>query len=165
MDKVQSVNVSDIEHIGIVVQDIQKAAHFYSITLGTSQFRIFELNVTDEMLQGFTQGKTSIGKLKIGIAQKGNLIFELIEIVEGRTIYKEFIDAIGANVHLGFDVDDLDRALSDLDGQGVEVFLRGQTSDGEVAFVGGEGTGNILIELMQSERLLLDRLSNLEEKL
>jgi len=165
MDKVQSVNVSDIEHIGIVVQDIQKAAHFYSITLGTSQFRIFELNVTDEMLQGFTQGKTSIGKLKIGIAQKGNLIFELIEIVEGRTIYKEFIDAIGANVHLGFDVDDLERALSDLDGQGVEVFLRGQTRDGEVAFVGGEGTGNILIELMQSERLLLDRLSSLEEKL
>ncbi|MFC2058999.1 VOC family protein [Chloroflexota bacterium] len=164
MSKGKSATVTDIEHIGIVVQDIEKAAHFYSVTLGTTPFRIFELNVTDEMLQGFTQGKTSTGRLKIGIAQKGNLIFELIEIVEGRTVYQEFIDDTGSDVHLGFDVDDLNKAMAQFEGQGIEVFLRGDTGNGEVAFIGGEGTGNVLIELMQPKRSLLDRLASIEEK-
>lgn len=166
MGKEQAQNISELDHIGILVPDIQKAADFYSLTLGIGPFQIFEINVTEEMLRGVTRGQCRPGRLKIGIAPKGKVNIELIEVVEGETVYKEFLDSNGSMLHhLGFEVADLEQELAAIEARGVEVPFSIQHSQGGAALLGGEGTGgNILIELVQAEKPLSERLKGMQGK-
>ena len=158
--------ISDLDHIGIVVKDIQRSANFYSLALGIGSFRIFELQVTEEMLRGFPPGTVSPGKTKIGIAQKGSVIIELIEVVEGKSLFSDFLESMGEGVHhLGCDVADLEKEVARLEGQGMETVLRGKTGEGGVVFLRGEGSGGVLVELLQSEKSLAERLESMQKRL
>ncbi len=162
----QAPNISELDHVGILVEDIQKAADFYSRTLGIGPFQIFELNVTEEMLRGVTRGPRRPGRLKIGVAPKGKIVIELIEVVGGGTVYKEFLDSNGSMLHhLGFEVKDLEQAVEAIEARGVEVPFSIQHSQGGAAFIGGEVTGGgMVIELVQAEKPLLERLAAMQGK-
>ena len=121
-NEVKALNISDLDHIGIPVQDIEKAADFYSRALGIGPFQIHELNVTEGMLRGVTRGPRRTGKLKIGVAPKGGINIELIEVMDGGTIYREFLDSNGSMMHhLGFEVNDLEQVVATIESRGIEV--------------------------------------------
>ena len=166
MEKKQTSGISGPDHIGILVTDIQKAADFYSRALNIGPFHIYELNVTPEMLNGVTRGPRRPGKLKIGVAPKGNIAIELIEVVGGGTIYKEFLDANGSMLHhLGFEVADLEKELTAIEARGIKVPFSIVHSQGGAALIGGEETGgNMVIELVQAKKPLLERLAAMQEK-
>lgn len=166
MEKGQSSNISELDHIGILVEDIQRAADFYSQALNMGPFHIFELDVTEDMLKGVSRGPRMQGKLKIGVAPWGRIVIELLEVIEGGTIYKEFLDANGSMLHhLGFEVKDLEKELAEMEARGVEVPFSITHSQGGAAFIGGGETGSgMVIELVQAEKPLLERLAAMQGK-
>ena len=141
---------SKIDHVGLVVRDIDKAIEYYQ-SLGIGPFEP-PPNVAsrERKVRGKPIPVDSI-KVKEKSARIGPLLFQLIQPVEGESIWKEFLETRGEGVqHLGFIVDDIEKEEARLVAKGVEPV---QTS----RFIAGGGytyfdtgrVGGVLTELIQ----------------
>ncbi len=154
--KDQPVKAGEIEHIGIVVRDLQKAIDFYSAALGIGPFRIFEMGARGRQ-------ESPRAKHRLGLCQAGNVTIELIELPEGPHRYKEILETRGEAVHLGLYVANLEQELARAKSLGLSVLSPnsiGALSDGgNSALLGGEGSGGIFIQLLQAKKHLIERVA------
>ena len=123
-----------IEHIGIVVKDIDQVTESWSALLGIGSWTIREID-------------RDTVKFKMAFADLGSIRIELVQPVEGRIFHSEFLDEHGEGLHhLGFTVDDLDGVVASLAIKGAKVVNKGQ---GSFAYIETGGPGGVLFELIQ----------------
>jgi 4-hydroxyphenylpyruvate dioxygenase-like putative hemolysin len=89
------------------------------------------------------RGRPASYQMKVALATVGSLIYEVIEPVEGETIYADFLAERGPGLqHLGVIVADLDEAVAALRAEGYEVLMSGRgfgvAGDGAFAYMGTE---------------------------
>jgi catechol 2,3-dioxygenase-like lactoylglutathione lyase family enzyme len=119
---------SQLHHIAIVVEDIERAVKYYS-SLGIGPFQSYpplrdyvKVNVPD---------KDAFYNLTIRQAQVGPVALQLIQPGEGRSIYRDFLNRRGEGVfHLGFMVEDVEKEEAKLKEQGLKVLSSGRRVDG-----------------------------------
>ena len=83
--------------ICVVVEDLNEAMKRYSDLLGVGPFLLYsvdsrELGVTRE-------GKPTNYRIRVGMAKMGGAVLELLENLEGQTIWKDFFDKHGECLH------------------------------------------------------------------
>lgn len=135
--------------IGVVVRDMDRAKAFYE-RLGIGPFvegpsahalerRIYGEPAPDAMVRG-------------AIAQMGQIEFELLEPVSGKSIQGEFLETHGEGVvHICAHTDDIDRDIEELTGLGYEVISEGRIEDGgRFAYFDTRETGGLILELFQT---------------
>ena len=134
--------------IGVVVRDMDRAKAFYErIGVGpfvegpsahTLERRIYGEIAPDAQVRG-------------AITQMGNIEFELMEPVAGRTIQSDFLEQHGEGVvHLCAHTDDLDRDIKELTDLGYEVISEGRIEDGgHFAYFDTREVGGLVLELFQ----------------
>ena len=110
------IKVGNLNHIGLVVEDIDKAAEFYSSVFGLGPF-----SVDTYTLEGVSyRGKPVDAVMKAAFGFSGDFMIELVEVVEGETPHTEFFRARGDGVqHLAFPVDDMETSLARLAERGI----------------------------------------------
>jgi catechol 2,3-dioxygenase-like lactoylglutathione lyase family enzyme len=89
-------------------------------------------------------------RANISLGYSGDLQLELIQPVEGASIYTEFLAAHGPGLHhVCFPVEDLDTAVADAERDGLPVLMRGSMMGGEIefAYVDGAAAGAPYVEL------------------
>jgi hypothetical protein len=81
----------------------------------------------------------------------GDIEFELLEPVAGRTIQSEFLERHGEGVvHLCAFTDNLDLDIQELTGLGYDVISQGRIDDGgQFAYFDTRETGGLVLELFQ----------------
>ncbi len=139
-------------HVSVAVRDMNKAIEYYK-SLGIGPFPPFigpsgPVPLTEKMLMG----KPSDYSVDIRHAQGGvgQLIFELIEPLEGETPVKEFLEKKGEGIqHIGFTVDDLDKETAKMAEKGFRVTQSGKTPDAKWAYYETDAIGGVVIELIQ----------------
>ena len=141
---------SELHHVTIAVNDIERAVKFYE-SIGIGPFKSFftlrefvKLNVPDE---------SAFFKSKVRQAKIGAVSLQLVEPpVEGKTIYREFLDQMGEGVqHLGFLVDDIDKAETELKGLGLRVTESARRADGSgFTYFDTEAIGGVTLEIRQN---------------
>jgi methylmalonyl-CoA/ethylmalonyl-CoA epimerase len=139
--------ISQFNQIGIAVHNLEETAQFLKNNLGI-EVLIIPMPQAHAVLRGREVSFTT----KIGLARVGSMDLELMEIVEGEHIVKEFIDKHGPGIHhLGMYVDDLDAAVEKWTAAGGKVIQRTKHPSGiGTAFLDTESTlGNIYIELIK----------------
>ena len=95
------------DQIGIAVKDVDKTGAFMNQSFGI-EFLTMEMPRARALLRGKEVEFIS----RIGIAKVGEMDLELVQILEGEHIVKEFLDRNGPGLHhLGIYVDDLEAAL------------------------------------------------------
>jgi methylmalonyl-CoA epimerase len=127
-----------IDHIGIVVRDIEAALKIYEKGLGFTATRVEE--VPDQAV-------------KIAFLPVGDSELELLEPTRPDTGIARFLEKRGEGVHhVCLEVDDIEAALARLAAQGVELIdstprlgSRGQ----RYAFAHPKSTSGVLIELYE----------------
>ncbi len=149
LDKLSNMKLPPIEHIGIVVRDVEKAMESYSSVLGWGPFEAFEIE-----MKNFTyRGRPGDARLKVALSQGGAVQLDLIEVLEGETPYSDFLREKGEGLqHLCCAaVDDLDRVLAELTAEGIEAVYHGDLPDLglRVAYAAGDKTGGVMIELYE----------------
>jgi hypothetical protein len=82
--------------ISAVVKDIDKTTEFLSGSVGLGSWEIFEFSPQkDELMVG------EPFKLKVAWANVGNpLVYELIQPLEGRSVWSQFFETKGEGLHL-----------------------------------------------------------------
>jgi methylmalonyl-CoA/ethylmalonyl-CoA epimerase len=114
----QAFNLGPIDQVGYVVEDLDRALPHYAALFGP-------FDVNEYALQGLVSHGTSIDcRLKIATNQSGPIEIELIQVVEGETLYSEHLRRHGEGLHhIRFRVDDVDATLAALTQAGYDTLL------------------------------------------
>ena len=100
--------VTNIPYVGIVCKDVQKTIEAYWNILGVGPWSIFEYG-SPEVADLKYRGKPGWGRFKVAVAQTEPIGIELIEPVEGNSIYTDWLDEHGEGLHhLSIVVEDMD---------------------------------------------------------
>lgn len=132
-----------IDHIGIVVKDLDKSLKVYTEVLGIA---LESVEVNDPY------------KVTIAFLPVGETLVELIEpTVAAGTMIADFLKTHGEGVHhIAFQVDNLDAALERLKAGGVPLIDETAKSGGRgtrVAFIHPSSSNNVAIELLEKKCL------------
>jgi methylmalonyl-CoA/ethylmalonyl-CoA epimerase len=140
---------SKVDQIGVVVRNIEGAIKYYE-ALGIGPFIPFRnTDVVERQMWGKPVSPNSI-KSVIELTKIGTLELELIEPVEGNSIWSEFLTTHGEGVqHLGFFVDDINKEEAKMVRKGFTVVYRSRFSNGDGAAYFQTDAGGFLLELIQ----------------
>jgi len=129
------MNISHIEHIGIAVNSLDEAIPYYENVLGLKCYAIEE--VTDQ-------------KVKTAFFMVGQTKIELLESTDPEGPIGKFIEKKGPGVHhLAFAVDNVNEALADVAGKGVQLIDKAGRKGAEgmnIGFLHPKSTLSVLTE-------------------
>ncbi|HEY7021244.1 MAG TPA: methylmalonyl-CoA epimerase [Ktedonobacterales bacterium] len=134
--------VKRIDHVAIVVRELEMALRFYRDTLGIAPSRVID----------FPQEGVKIAFLPLG--GPGGSEIELLEPTDPSGGVARFLEKRGEGLHhLCLEVEDIDEALSELTVAGSAVLDTAPrpTAEGRGIFLHPKGTGGVLLELVQRE--------------
>ena len=132
--------IKRIDHIAVVVEDIERALSLFRDTLG------LELSHTETIPK---QG------VKIAFLPVGESKIELLEPLNADTNVAKFLAKRGGGMHhICLEVEDIDAALADLKEKGVRLINKTAVAGahGRVAFIHPKSTHGVLIELLERSK-------------
>ncbi len=143
-----SSTFTNIFQIGLVVRDMDKAIQrFTALGVGPFKPRILSPDAKETF-----RGKPFFPsqRVKIEVAQVGNLELELIQPIDGASPHQEFLDEKGEGIqHLGIFVKDVKQEAKTLTEKGAEVLLTSERiGGGRVAYLDLNAAG-LIIEIVQ----------------
>jgi methylmalonyl-CoA/ethylmalonyl-CoA epimerase len=134
---VTPVGLQRIDHIGLVVQDLDAALQTYCNSLG---FRLLErISIPEQLVEA-------------AFLDAGNGTVELIAPTDTTSGTARFLQTRGEGTHhLCFEVEDIVAALAELEAKGLKLIdaTPRQGVHGLVAFVHPKATHGLMIELLQ----------------
>ena len=145
------VKLPPVQQVCIVVKDIDRAIEYYTSTFGMGPFSVLDVDMEGVLLRG----KPISAKIKVAFADSGPLQIELIQPVEGKSIYTEFLDSKGEGLHhLAFQVDDLDALLAELSKEGIEPIWHQRLPQFGIAFayLNTDRIGGVIFELIEVKK-------------
>jgi len=134
--------VKRIDHVAIVVRELESALRFYRDTLGVAPSRVID----------FPREGVKIAFLPLG--GPGGSEIELLEPTDPAGGVARFLEKHGEGMHhICLEVEDIDEALAELTAAGAAVLdtTPRPTAEGRGIFLHPKGTGGVLLELVQRE--------------
>jgi methylmalonyl-CoA/ethylmalonyl-CoA epimerase len=118
--------IGSIEHVSVLVRDLNQALEHYTNDLGMGPWGVYTL--TPDWIRDMTvHGKEQSYVYKLALCNVGPVLYELMESVQGPSIYEEFLRERGEGVqHLGYFVEDIDAEISKMDSRGFALVLSGR---------------------------------------
>jgi len=143
----QQLELPEVGQVGVVVEDLDRAAAFLESSFGLGPFRVEELEAPNV----WDRGQEKHIKARLGFAPMGQVELELIHIVEGDSVHVEFLRQHGEGIHhLGFKVEDFEAKLQQAKAMGFEVL---QTGPGGrfYAYLDTRRCGGLIFELIEGD--------------
>jgi 4-hydroxyphenylpyruvate dioxygenase-like putative hemolysin len=138
-----------------VVKDADRAANYFSSILGLGPFKSLILPSYSATIRG----KPANYKLKILLADLGRVELEIVEVLEGETIHKEFLEARGEGLHhIGLFVKDIEKEIERWKKRGINILQIGRDpppapEDAYYAYMDTTQTAGVIIELLSNTLL------------
>lgn len=145
--------IRDIAQICIIVPDLDKAVeNFWNVFgIGPWHFYTYGKPLVKRMTR---KGKPSEYKMRVALANAGKMRIELIEPLEGDTVYQEFVEKHGYGVHhLGVLTENMQESLERAEAAGLAMTQDGAgfgpDDDGHYAYLDTEDLISTTIELIE----------------
>ena len=143
----QQLELPAVSQIGVVVEDLDRAASFLESSFGLGPFRVEELEAPNV----WDRGQEKHIKARLGFATMGQVELELIHIVEGDSVHLEFLRQHGEGIHhLGFRVADFEAKLQQAREMGLEVLQTGPLGR-FYAYLDTRRHGGLIFELIEDD--------------
>lgn len=130
------MKAKSIEHIGIAVENLEESIRYYEDVLGLECYAVEE--VVDQ-------------KVKTAFFKVGDTKIELLESTDPEGPIGKFIEKKGPGIHhMAFAVEDVQKALLDLEEKGIRLIDKQPRSGAEnlqIGFLHPKSTGGVLTEL------------------
>lgn len=142
-----------IAQVAIIVQDLERAVENYWRLFGIGDWHFYTYG--KPLVKRMTyQGQPSDYKMRVALSYLGPMRIELIEMVEGDTVYADFVEEHGYGVHhFGVLVEDMDAAISEAEAAGLVMTQDGagfgRDGDGHYAYLNTEDKIGVTIELIE----------------
>jgi len=146
-----------IIQVGQVVKDLDRAVERYWKLFGIGPWRMY--TYCKPLLKIFNyHGEPVDSRFRVALCWIGPLCIELIEEIQGDTIYADFVREHGYGLHhLGVGVGDMEAGLAQAQAAGISIMQEGggQGADGSghFAYLDTESEVGTIIELIQFPEL------------
>jgi methylmalonyl-CoA/ethylmalonyl-CoA epimerase len=119
------IQLKRLVQIGIVVADRDQTTQLLTSLFGMGPFRFVEWPDRAES-KYYYRGVEENVRIKQAFVQLGDVEVELIQPVEGRSGYKDFLDQTGGGIHhVLFEVPDIDPVIQKLEKHGITLLQSG----------------------------------------
>lgn len=98
MKAMNTVPLTQVLQVAVVVKDLRRSMEHYWHTLRIGPWQIYTFQ-PPALTNTKVRGKETHYTMKLALAQVGNVQWELIEPLEGPSIYKEFLAQRGEGLH------------------------------------------------------------------
>jgi 4-hydroxyphenylpyruvate dioxygenase-like putative hemolysin len=141
------ISLPEVCQLGVVVKDVDEAVKYYSTKFGLGPFKVTTVSRSGAIVHG----KPVDYKVKLAFANIGKLQLELIQVLEGKTIQKEFLDEKGEGLHhLGFQVKDIEAEVAKWKKLGFKVLQR--SKEPLFAYMDTDKVAGVIFELIQPSK-------------
>jgi hypothetical protein len=145
-----------VGQLALVVPDVDASIRAYWSLLGIGPWRIY--TVGDGLTDVTYRGQPARFKIRYGLALSGDLTMEIIQPLEGPSIWHEYLERRGASLHhFNFYVDDFDAAVALIGDEGWSAVQTGDgfgaSRDGRFAYYEHSDAIGCLVELVQAPSL------------
>ena len=142
-----------VTQVAIVVADLDAAVEHYWKTFGIGPWHFYTYGKPLVKKMSY-HGEPTEYKMRVALSYLGPTRIELIEQVEGHTVYSDFIAEHGYGVHhFGVLVDDMEAALAEAEVAGLAMTMDGsgfgRDGDGHYAYLDTEEKLGVTIELIE----------------
>jgi catechol 2,3-dioxygenase-like lactoylglutathione lyase family enzyme len=144
-----------VAQVGILVPDLAKGIATWSSLLGTDDWLVYTYGPENVPHLEY-RGAPGIFRMHLALTGSGPQV-ELIESLEGPSIYTEWISEHGYGLHhLGFRVPSAEHAVREVTAGGVELLQAGsgygQDGDGGFAYFDTQDTVGVIVEAIEVPR-------------
>jgi 4-hydroxyphenylpyruvate dioxygenase-like putative hemolysin len=144
---------SSVGQLGFVVENVDRMVTAYHDVFGIGDWKIYTYGPKILSLMTYL-GKPTIYSSRIALGYFGTTRIELIQPLEGKTIYSDFIEKHGYGLqHLGIYVQDIRGAIKLVKQHGITIIMEGAgfglDGDGYYAYLDTEERFGICYELIQ----------------
>jgi 4-hydroxyphenylpyruvate dioxygenase-like putative hemolysin len=135
-----------VYQLGYVVSDIERACKHYEAVFGTGPFSdVIDVNMDGAILRGKPVDTT----IKVAFVESGDIQIELIQPVEGKNLYTEFLETRGEGIHhLGYQVEDMAAMKAVFAGKVGEPIFHRDMGIMEFAYYDTSEVGGLMIEFL-----------------
>lgn len=140
---VEKLILPEPTHIGYVTRDIERTMGSLQKYFGLGSFK----KLAPDYFNRRYRGKPGDFKTQLAFARAGNIVYELIEVLQGETIYEDFLREHGEGIHhLGYEISDLAKWTEAYRKVGVEPIMSGERTGLKWAYF---NTPAITVELLE----------------
>ena len=145
----QSFRVDEIVQVAVVVKNLQKAMENYWKTLGIGPWSIYTY-APPALREPMVRGKLVNYSMRLAIAQVGSVQLELIEPLEGPSVYKEFLAERGEGLHhIQSRIENVDETLAAFKEMGINILMSGKFGEGEFYYMDTEPVLGTVYEVVK----------------
>lgn len=142
-----------IAQVAIIVPDLARAVESYWRLFGIGPWHFYTYGKPLVKRMSY-HGQPSEYRMRIALSYLGSLRIELIQPLEGDTVYADFVREHGYGVHhFGLLVDDMADALEEASAAGLEMIQDGSgfglEGDGHYAYLDTEDQIGVTLELIE----------------
>src|SRR5665648_259047 len=142
----EKLGLPEVSQIGVVVKDVEKTIAYYESFLNIGPFVRVD-HIFDEV---YYYGKLVKATWKFGFVSLGSVELELIQPLNGPTVYHDFLKEHGEGIqHLGFDVKDFDKKIEVCEQLGIEIIQQGKCKVARFAYFDTNKIGGITLEIIE----------------
>ncbi len=144
------INVPELYQACVVVRDIEQSIGRYESTLGIGPWQIMDID--SSALEEVTyHGRPAHHKFRLALTMAGPLQMELIQPVEGDSIFRDFLNERGEGLHhLGhIRVDSLKESIRSLAEAGFACIQSGYAAGGGYAYIDMVKALGVIVELLE----------------
>lgn len=136
----------EVSHIGVVTNNLDKTISELEDLYGMKPFKVMDPGYVNTYLRG----KPAAFKLKSAFYRSGQVFFEVISVLEGDTIYGEWLKEKGEGLHhLGYDIEDIGKWINYYKSKGIEVLQQGERPGVKWAYLDTSAHTGIIMELIE----------------
>ena len=142
-----------VAQVAIIVEDLDKTVESYWKLFGIGPWHFYTYG--KPLVKRMTyHGEPSEYTMRVALSYLGPTRIELIQPLEGDTVYADFVKEHGYGVHhFGVLVEDMESALAEAKAAGLEMTMDGagfgRDADGHYAYLDTEGKIGVTIELIE----------------
>jgi methylmalonyl-CoA/ethylmalonyl-CoA epimerase len=133
--------------VSVVVPNLDAAMQTYVEDYGIGPWDVYEFNPGN--VSGMHERGTPVERSwRLALAQVGDVQWELVQPLDGESVYARFLAEHGPGVHhVGVAVPDYEAALSELSGRGHEVLLGGTYNGVTFAYLSTDRDLGVVTEI------------------
>jgi methylmalonyl-CoA/ethylmalonyl-CoA epimerase len=138
----------EVVQVGVIVEDVDKTARKLEELIGIGPFEILEPDYRDLTFHG----KVGKFKMKLALAKAGPVQIELMQPLQGETIYEDFVKRKGYGLHhLGIKTEDMTQTVKEMKSKGFKVIQSGNRPGVKWAYLSTEQQVGLIFELIEKK--------------
>jgi hypothetical protein len=144
------IRLGDVLQVGLVVRDLQKSMEAYWRLLGIGPWKIYTY-APPLLREATVRGRHVDYSMRVAHAQAGPTQLELIQPLEGPSIYQEHLATKGEGLHhIQSRIENhIEQVLAAFAARGIGVLMGGKFGEGEFYYLDTEPTLGVIYEIFQ----------------